>query len=167
MNKLSLYELSHEYLSALDVLTDPDSDIPMEAVLDTVEAMEYPMQEKAVNVAKFFRNLEASAKAIKEAEQQMAARRKALENRASALKDYLKTNMEDTGITKIESPWFKLSIQNNPPAVQITDAGLIPENYQEVIETVKVDKTAIKEKLKAGDEVPGAKLVQGTRLATR
>lgn len=167
MNRLSLYELSHEYLNALDALTDPEADIPLEAITDTLEGLEFPLQEKAVNVAKFFRNLEATANAIKEAERQMAARRKALENRARALKDYLKENMEATGITRIESPWFRLSIQNNPAAVEITDADAIPEDFREVIETVKIDKTAIKAVLKDGGDIPGARLVQGTRLAIR
>lgn len=164
---LSLYELSQEYLSALDALTDPEADIPLQAVNDTLESLEFPLQEKATNVAKFMRNLEATAQAIKEAEQQMAARRKALENRAAAIKDYLKSNMLATGISKIESPWFRLSIQNNPPAVAVTDESLVPEDFKEIVETVKIDKTALKSALKSGEDIPGAQLVQGKRLVIR
>ncbi|MGZ5013148.1 MAG: siphovirus Gp157 family protein, partial [Methylobacter sp.] len=81
MNRLSLYELSTNYLQALDFLTDPEMDLPIEAVNDTLEALGGELEDKAINVAKFFRNMEATAAAIKSAEADMAKRRKALENR--------------------------------------------------------------------------------------
>jgi len=183
-NALRLYEISDNYLSALDYLTDPEADIPMEAVTDTLEAFELDLTEKATNVAAFARNLEATAKAIKEAEQAMARRRRALEKRAQWIKEYLKTNMEATGITKIESPWFVLTIRKNPQAVGVIDVDKLPDdtvtvalemdraayneakehlNGHQVIGT-KVDKAGIKVRLKAGEVIDGVRLLQGTRL---
>ncbi len=167
MSTMSLYDLSANYLQALDTLTDPEMDIPIEAVLDTLEAMEGELQDKAVNVAKFMKNMEATIQAIKEAEAQMAKRRRAFENRVKWIKGYLKDNMEACDITKIESPWFRLAIQKNPAAVEITDEDAIPEKFREEVVTVKIDKTAIKNVLKAGQEVPGARLLNGTRLAIK
>ncbi len=168
MNKsLALYEITDEYMEALDALTDPAADIPAEAVNDTLEALAYPLQEKAVNVAAFMRNLEATAKAIREAEQQMASRRRALENRAKWIREYLKTNMERADITKIESPLFRLAIQKNPPSVVIADESAIPEDFREVIETVKIDRVGIKNAIQSEQEVPGAYLMQSTRLVIR
>ena len=68
MNNLSLYQLSHNYLQALDFLTDPELDLPVEAINDTLEALEGELEDKAINVAKFLRNMEATAEAIKAAE---------------------------------------------------------------------------------------------------
>lgn len=167
MNNLTLYQLTDNYREALDVLTDPEADLPIEAVNDTLEALEGELEDKAVNVAKFMRNMEATAKAIKEAEAEMARRRKTLENRVNWLKGYLKGSMEYTGISKIECPYFKLSIQKNPPAVNILDEAAIPEQFKEKVVSWKIHKTAIKDALKAGDSVPGAELVSGTRLAIR
>ena len=79
MHNLTLYEISQDYLQALDLFTDPEADIPLEAAMDTLEGLEGQLQEKAVNVAKFMQNLDTTARAIKEAEQQMARRRKAIE----------------------------------------------------------------------------------------
>jgi hypothetical protein len=90
MNNLSLYELSSTYLKALDDLTDPELDLPLEVVNDTLEALSDEMETKAINVTKFMRNMEATTKAIKEAEAEMAKRRKSLENRIKWMKDYLK-----------------------------------------------------------------------------
>jgi len=167
MNNLSLYELSSTYLQALDDLTDPELDLPVEAVNDTLEALGDEMETKAINVTKFMRNMEATAKAIKEAEAEMAKRRKSLENRIKWMKDYLKGSMEHTGITKIECPYFKLSIQKNPVSVAITNEELIPDKFKEQVFSWRVDKTAIKNAIKSGTSIPGAKLINATRLAIR
>jgi Gp157 protein len=167
MNNLTLYQISDNYLEALDVLTDPEMDLPIEAISDTLEGLSGELEDKAINVAKFLRNLEATAEAIKNAEAEMARRRKALENRAKWLKDYLKGSMEHTGISKIECPYFKLAIQKNPAAVSILDEAAIPQRFKEKVITWKISKTAIKEALKTGEVVPGAALVNGTRLAIR
>jgi hypothetical protein len=167
MNKLSLYALSANYRQALDFLTDPELDLPLEAVNDTLEALGGELEDKAVNVAKFLRNMEATADAIKAAETDMAKRRKALENRVQWLKSYIKGNMEACGISKIECPYFKLSIQKNPSAVNILDENAIPAAFKEQVISWKIDKAAIKDAIKAGTAVPGAELTNGTRLAIK
>jgi hypothetical protein len=167
MNKLTLYSLSTNYLQALEALTDPEADLPAEAVNDTLEALAGELEDKAVNVAKFLRNMEAMADAIKAAEADMAKRRKALENRVQWLKDYLKGNMEHSGITKIECPYFKLSIQSNPASVNILDEVAIPDQFKEQVVSWKIDKTAIKKAILAGQSVAGASLVNGTRLVIK
>lgn len=167
MNNLSLYQLSTHYLQALDFMTDPEFDLPIEAINDTLEALSGELEEKAVNVTKFLRNMEATAEAIKQAETEMAKRRKALENRVLWLKTYLKNSMENTGISKIECPYFKLSIQNNPASVNILDEEAIPEQFKEAVTTWKIDKPAIKEAIKNGKSVAGAELTNGTRLVIK
>ena len=91
---------------------------------------------------------------LKAAEADMEKRRKALENRVKWMKEYLKGNMERTGISKIECPYFKLSIQNNPPAVNIIDEDAIPLEFKEQVISWKIDKTAIKEAIKAAKLFP-------------
>jgi hypothetical protein len=167
MNKLTLYDLSANYWQALDFLTDPEADLPAEVVNDTLEALTGELEDKAVNVAKFLRNMEAMAEAIKAAEADMVKRRKTLENRVQWLKDYLKGNMERTGITKIECPYFKLSVQNNPAAVHIVDEEAIPAEFKEQVVSWKIDKAAIKKAVQAGQTVPGVSLSSGTRLVIK
>lgn len=167
MNRLSLYQLSSNYLRALDFLTDPDLDLPAEAVNDTLEALGGELEDKAINVAKFFRNMETAAEAIRQAEADMAKRRKVLENRVQWLKNYIKDNMELCGISDIECPYFKLSVQKNPVAVNILDEDAVPEQFKQPIVGWKIDKAAIRDAIKAGRAVPGAELAAGTRLAVK
>jgi hypothetical protein len=164
---LTLYELSQEYRQALAELTDPELELPAEVIADTLEGLQGSVEDKAINIAKFFRNLEAVTDAIKLAEERMAKRRKTIESRVAWLKDYLKQNMEGCGIQKIESPWFVLAVQNNPWAVEISNEEAIPAKYKEKVVAIKLDKLAIKRALEEGKTVPGASLTRGTRLSIR
>lgn len=166
---LSLYQLSHTYVQALDFLTDPEADVPLTVINDTLEGLSGELEDKAVNVTKFLRNMEATAKAIKTAEESMAKRRKAFEARVNWLKGYIKDNMEATGISQIECPYFKLSIAKNPAALEITDEQAIPPHFKhtETLTVVQIDKAAVKAALAQGNAIPGARLSQGTRLSIR
>ncbi len=137
MNNLSLYELSQDYRQALETLTDPENDLPAEVIADTLEGLQGTLEDKAI------------------------------ENRVASMKIYLKESMESCGISKIESPWFALSIAKNPAAVDVFDEAAVPAEYKEEIVTVKINKTGIKRAIESGAEVPGAVLTRGTRLAIR
>jgi hypothetical protein len=164
MTALTLYEISQEYRSDLEKLADMDLD--EQTLADTLDSMGGELTTKAQSVACFIRNLEASAAAIKDAEAQMAARRKALENRAGRVKDYLLASMMVAGVQKVECPLFKLAVRDNPAAVEIYEPGLIPAEFMRQPEPppASPDKAAIKEVLKAGREVAGCKLTVGKRL---
>lgn len=161
---MSLYVLADEYQQAATQLADLD--LPDEVVADTLESLQFPIEQKAANVAMFVRNLEATAEAIKAAEGEMAKRRKALENRASSVREYLKVNMLRTGITKIECPLFKISVRDNPASVRVIDESAIPSQFMRQPEPPppSPDKKAIGEALKSGDDVPGCVLERGNRL---
>ncbi|MGJ7512384.1 siphovirus Gp157 family protein [Variovorax sp. GT1P44] len=165
MNTPTLYEISAAYRADVEKLANLDLD--EETLADTLEGMSGELEEKAQNVIFFARNLEATAAAIKEAEAKMAARRKALETRADGLRRYVFSAMQLAGVTKIECPYFRLAIQNNPPSVDLYEPDLLPLEYMTQPETPPPapDRKAIGAALKAGKDVPGAKLTQGQRLA--
>ena len=169
MSNLSLYQLSGNYIQALDFLTDPEMAIPMQAVNDTLEGLTGELEDKAINIAKFIRNMETTANAIKKVEADMAKRRKSLETRVQWLEDYLKSSMEATGITKIECPYFKLSIAKNPPALDLFDSQAVPDQYKhtETVTTEQIDRAAIKAALSSGKTIDGARLVQGSHLVIK
>lgn len=160
----ALYNIAAEYRAAAEKLAELDLDA--ETIVDTLEGLSGDLETKAQNVAFLARNLESTAAAIKQAEADMAARRKAMENRADGLKRYIFESMKFAGIEKIECPHFRLSIKNNPAAVEIFEPGLVPASFMRTPEPPPPapDKTAIKEALKAGQDVPGARLTSGQRL---
>lgn len=164
MTGLSLYTIAQEHRAMVTALMATDSDT--QTIADTIEAESYPLEVKAQNVAYAIKNLDATAAAIKAAEVEMAARRKSIESRVAHLREYVKTCMEIAGVSKIDCPHFALTIKANPPSVDIFEPAMIPAEFMRAAEPPPPapDKTAIKEAIKAGRDVPGAMLAQGTRL---
>lgn len=164
MNLPTLYEIAAEYRSAVEQLADLD--LPPEVVVDTLEGLQGDLQTKSQNVAMFIQSLESTAAAIKDAESKMSERRKAIENRAERVRQYLLATLQACGISKIECPWFKIAVRQNPASVVIDDAGAIPSSLYVYPDPPAPypDKKGIKAAIEAGQDVPGARLVRGTRL---
>jgi len=158
----ALYELTTEYKYALAELTDMDD----EAVIDTLEGMKGELEVKAINVAMYCGNLNATITAMKDAEKRIADRRKAYENKVGRINNYIKVNMENAGIHKIETPEMKLAIQKNPPRVNINDETAVPEEFWNERTTIVLDKKLLKAALEKKD-VSGCELVQDTRLVIK
>ena len=167
MTSLTLFQIAAEYRHITDVLMDSGAD--EQTLTDTLEGEAWSLELRAQNYGFVIRNLQATAASIKDAEKQMKARREAIENRAAALLERLKTGLEIAGVSKLDCPHFALAIKRNPPSVDIWDEKQIPAEFMRLPEPpppplAVPDKARIKEAIHYGDEVPGAKLVQGTRL---
>lgn len=158
---MKLYELAQNYAQLLEMAEEMESD----ALVDTLEALQGEIEEKAENIAKLIKNLEADAKIIKEEEQRLADRRRSIESKVTRLKEYLQQQLEVAGLQKVKRPTITVAIQANPPSVEISDEKLIPSEF--MIPQYKVDKKSILERLKNGEEIPGAKLVQGRGVRIR
>ena len=167
MTDLTLYNIADQYLVDLQKLQEMEID--EQTFADTLEGLSGDLEVKATNVAMFVRNLEASAEAIKAAEKQMAERRKAIEAKADRIRQYLLDNMTRTGITKIDCPYFVLSVRKNPPAVEVLNQDMIPDEYFDIPEppAPTLNKNRLKEDLKAGVIVEGVKLTAGQSLSIK
>jgi len=170
ISTLRLYEIADNYLQALEELAEME-DLPQEVIADTLEGLQGGFEAKAVSVGAYIKTLEAEASAIKEVRESMERRQNALERHAERLREYLKAQMERTGLRHIKvppertkAPCIILRLQANPPSVTIEDEAAIPEHYKQQVIAVKVLKSEIAKALKAGEEVPGARLEQSTRL---
>ena len=166
MTMSNLYELKAAFQREAALLADLDLD--PQTLADTLESLSGDLETKATNTIFVARNLRATADAIKQAEMAMAARRKAMEARADALEQRVFQAMLDTGIQKIESPYFALKIASNPVSVDVFDSLQLPADYtREVPATSAPDKALIKKALQDGFDVPGARLVYGQRLSIK
>jgi hypothetical protein len=160
----ALYVIAQAFRADADKLADLDLD--PQTLIDTIEGMSGDLETKVQNTLFVSRNLESTADAIDAAAAAMTARSKAIKARAIALKKGVFDAMLFTGVTKIEGPYFRLTIQNNPPSVDVFEIDTVPEEYftQPPTPPKVLDKTAIKNAIKGGAEVPGAKLSQSQRL---
>ncbi len=133
-----------------------------------LERLEMALEKKAENIVKFIGELESRAAYHKSEEERIAARRKAMEARTVRLKDYLKRNLELAGRTEVEAGTHKIAIQPNPPSVYVDAEQSIPPRFFVIVpQTTRLDKKAVADALKNGEDVPGARLVRGTSLRIR
>ena len=164
MSDLTLYEISAEYRHAADKLAELDLD---EVTLaDTLESISGDLTTKSQNVAFVIRNLEAAAEQIGVAIEAMQARAQAITKRADRVREYLLQNMQMAGVQKIECPYFKLAVRDNPPKVVVDDEAQVPKAYftDPPPPPQKLDKKLIAQAMKDGNDVPGCRLERGKRL---
>lgn len=163
---MKLYDLSEAYINIQNLLDTEGAD--QESLNMALAEIGTEIESKAQNIAYIIRGMESDTVAIKEEEKRLADRRKAIENRIKWLKDNIKEHMQLTNIDKIKTATVTIALQNNPPAVNITDQEQIPAKYLTVIpEQYVADKKAIASAIKAGEGVPGAELTQGQSLRIR
>lgn len=120
---------------------------------------------KRDRVGEFLERLDSEAKAIREAEKRLAARRTSYEKVAECMRLSIFQMMQDAGIVRVEGKLFSFAIRKNPPRVEINDESTIPAEF--VSYEPRIDKRAIKDRLEEGKAIPGAELVQSTRLEIR
>lgn len=150
-----LYELTGNMKELENLDLDDDT------MADTLEAISGEFNDKAVAILKFTENMNGDIDALSNEIKRLTDRKKALENRKRRLRSYLFENMEASGITKIECPYFTATIRKGIEVVEIENVDLIPPEFVEVEVKQKADKQAIKRALKAGEEIQGASLKRG------
>ncbi|MCG5031868.1 siphovirus Gp157 family protein [Mesosutterella sp. OilRF-GAM-744-9] len=160
----SLYEINDQLSAAINRLQlcfDAETgEVEDEKALAAAElelsSLQATFNAKACAVAAFMDDSQALIEQMKDREEAIYKRRKALENRNKHLKQYLLDAMTAQGIKKVESPDFRISVAKTAPSVEIFDEAQIPDKYW--ISEPRLNKTLLKADLKAGDDVPGAKL---------
>jgi hypothetical protein len=164
---MNLYELSTEFAEIKSILDECDGDVTeVDAKwLARIEQNSLSLQQKFEGCCMVVREWKAEAKALEEEEKRISDRRKAVQNRVDRFYAYMQACMEAGGINKIKTPLFSVALQNNPPAVLVENEDQIPPEYME--QTVKICTSKIKQDLKAGVDVPGAKLVNGQHVRIR
>ncbi|HEL1625465.1 TPA: siphovirus Gp157 family protein [Streptococcus suis] len=157
----SIYELTGIFKQIAEM-----EGIDEETKLDTLESLDWTEQfeEKVENTVKVIKNKEADVDQLKEEIDRLTKRKKSIENDITRLKTGLQGAFEITGHEKVKTLLFTVSLANNQPSV-VVDEELLPKKY--FIQTLKPDKTAIKELLKAGKKVKGAVLQESRSLRIR
>lgn len=155
----ALYELTGEMIELNKIMDE--SDEMAEAVTDTLEAINMEFDEKGVNIVKLITNLDSTMIApIDEQIKRLQDRKKTIVNKQNSLREYLRTNMIASGITKIDCPLFSITLRKAAKKVEITDESKIPDDYVNVKTVITPDKRKILADLKEGVEIEGATLTE-------
>lgn len=117
-------------------------------------------EEKVENIACSIKNLASDVLDFKAEEDQLAKRRRSKEKKIEYLKRLLTDNMNGQ---KFSTARCAVSFRRSEQ-VEITDESAIPRYLIDEVVTLKPDKRAIKELLKAGSGVGGCRLVENQNI---
>ena len=160
----TIYELTEDYRQLLELAEDQYTD---QAVLaDTMEALDGEIEAKADGYAKVITELNAKAKTIKQEEDRLADRRKAIEKNARSIKERLERSMIAMNKKKIKTDLFSFNIQKNPPSLVIDKMDDVPEVFL-ISQPDKVNNGAIMMALKSGAKYNWCHLAQSESLRIR
>ena len=153
----ALYLLAQEYRTAALALAELDLDAA--TIADTLESLSGDVEAKSQGIAHIVRSMEADAASVRQWAKDAAERAKAIDARADSLREYLRRNLEACGITKLSGPGIAISFRKSS-AVVIDEPDMVPLEFCKTPEPPPPapSKTLIGEALKAGIEVPGARL---------
>ena len=151
---MTLYELTEDYMNLLELAEDPDID--EQAFTDTLEGIDGALEDKAEGYAKVIRTLEGDAAACDAESKRLRNKKQTIENNIKRMKAALQYAMQATGKTKFKTALFSFGIQKNPAAVVIDEGYIknIPDRFL-IPQDPQIDKKAIKEALKAGEDLEG------------
>lgn len=146
----SLYEIDKSIMECLDFETGEILDA------ERLNALQMERQEKVESVALWIKNLSADANAYKAEKDAFAEREKAALKKIESLKNWLSWALEGQKF----STWRCAVSFRKSEAVEIEDDCNLPQYLLNEKVTYTPNKTAIKEAIKAGEEIPGCKLVE-------
>lgn len=152
----ALHDLTGEYLEL-----SRNEDLPMDAIYDTLQAIGEEIKVKAISLVRWSQDIDGDIEKIDNEIKRLKAKKDSLTERRDGLSEYIKANMEASGIKSIQCPFFTISYVAGPDVVEIINEAEIPDEYVTVKTTISADKNLIKKALKEGVEVAGCKLGAG------
>lgn len=160
---MTLYEIAQEMATLIDPETGEIRDF------EAFEELQMARDEKIDNTAKWIIELEAEAKMVKERADELTERARAAKKKAERLREFLQEYLQGE---KRKTADYTIGYRRTE-AVEITDedraVAWLMEHRDDALtyQAPKISKTAVKELLKAGEEVPGAELVERQSMSIR
>jgi predicted transcriptional regulator len=154
-----LYKISEDYQGLMELVES--GEVTTDMIADTLEGVQGMFEEKANAVVTIANQYERNLEMVQYEIDRLTAMKKALQGQRDSLKEYLRENMERTGITKIECPLFKITLRKATQTCEVLSEVDLPDDYVSVKTTIAPDKRKILADLKAGKEIPGAILATG------
>lgn len=183
---MKLFNIAKEHLELLDKFGEIEINVnedgePVDSEGNPVDPVEYMKEQedkllealsdlkgdfdsKAESVSLYIKELEAGTKLLGESIKNLQSRKKAMENKVERLKSYLITSMEIFNEHQIWTDKVRITVRNNAPSVLVYDEKAFINQYKGNRDDLlkysepTINKTAIKDALKSGEDIAGATL---------
>lgn len=166
----SLYNLTNEYVTLMEWMSDPETDA--QAIQDTLDGIQYELEQKAEAYCMVIRQFEADAEAYKKEEERFSQKRAICENNAKRMKEALMKAMVATGHDDkngLTAGLFKLKVAGNGGKMPLKITGEVPSQFVRMVPQNDTDGIrSFLESLGEGDTCAWAHLEpRGTHLSIK
>jgi hypothetical protein len=160
---MNLYQITQEaqYLAVLLETEELTPELEAELLINQEQ-----LQSKGINYAKVIANYQSESDQIDAEIKRLKAMKESRDKKVTWLTESLKKAMLVSGIEKIESPLFKISLRRSE-AVEVEIPEALPIDWQVKKVTITADKVAIKKAIKEGYSITGARLVENFNLSIK
>jgi hypothetical protein len=159
---MGIYKIGSAFENVVNM--HANGDLTDEQLKDALVALEESKVEKCGNAIKYLNMLKHGIEDMKAEEKRIATMRKALESRAKNLESAFAYVLKNMGDKEVITKYGVMKVRKNPAAVVIDDLSKVPTKFQHQKIEVTLDKVAIKNAIKAGEEVAGCHIEQSEKL---
>lgn len=158
MSDLTLYNITNKFVDLMNKAQE--GELTEEEYNELGNELTLELQNKSANIIGYIKNSESLLEAIKAEETRLSNMRKAGENKLDKFMQYVKECMEKLNLKEIPTELGSLKINKNPMSVEIENEEEVPEKFKTIVQTIKIDKTAIKNYFKeTGEIIAGVKII--------
>jgi len=163
-----LYKLTERYKAIEDMLDREIEYISRDEIEETLANIKDDIEDKVASIGKIVLELKSDIDSVKVEEDRLAKRRSGFTSKMEWLKLYLLAEMVSTNTLKVKKDVISVSVQNNPPSVELIDIDEVPKQYIRVIpEEQEPDKRAIIEHFKeTGELVSGVNIITDKKFVS-
>ena len=154
----ALYMISQNYREILQMALDEGNEAD-EELREALVNIRGELQEKVDNICYVIRALGEEEESLRAEAARLTEKAVARGNKAIRLKEYLMSNLNAAGVTKVRAPHFTASVVQGRETAAIESEEQIPREYWKIETTLR--KRDLIDALKRGEEIPGAQLTRG------
>jgi hypothetical protein len=156
----NLYEITKEYLEIQQILETEELTTELNEALILSQSQ---LQIKGGGYAKIMANKQANVDGATAEIKRLKAYIDQEQKKIDRLKNALLQSMLLTGTEKLESDFWRLSVRRSE-AVEVDIVEALPSEYINIKNVVTADKVAIKEAIKRGENITGARIIENFNL---
>lgn len=157
---MSIYNITDDFSQIMAEIESTGGEISPE-IDEKLQINQFNLIEKTTNYVHVIKTLDSECDIIDIEIKRLQELKKQRSNFTQSLKDRLKNAMQAMELTEIKTALNKINFRKSE-SVEIIDESILPNNV--LIYEPKIDKKKIKEIIKNGGQVFGAKIVENQNL---
>lgn len=156
-----LYKIANEYAELAN-----NDDFEPEMIADTIEGIEGEFSQKLEQLIAVMKNNDGLAEMLKVEAKNLTDRAKKLSNKNDSIKQYIISSMNTMEKSKFNAGIHSLTVRKASKVLKVDNIDSLPPQFVEYETTAKALTSELKNRLKAGEKIEGARLEDGKQGLT-